>query len=94
LVDTAPDLAKTLNTLLQRAGLEPVPYGDVKSMIGDDGAESDARTCAASAVNVDVSAAELDRLFDDFIEHYAAHIAGRLPAVSGTRCARSTSACR
>ena len=73
LVDTAPDLAKTLNTLLQRAGLEPVPYGDVKSMIGDGARVMLER--ALRARNVEVSVAELDRMFADFIEHYAAHIA-------------------
>jgi len=73
LVDTAPDLAKTLDTILQRAGLEPLPYDDVKSMIGDG-----ARAMLERALrtrNADVSVAELDRMFSDFIEHYAAHIA-------------------
>ena len=73
LVDTAPDLINALNFVLTREGLPPVPLHSARNMIGagarkllERGLELDNRT---------VSLAELDRLTDDFISHYAEHIA-------------------
>ena len=73
LVDTAPDLINALNFILAREGLPPVPLHSARNMIGagarkllERGLELDGRT---------VSLAELDRLTDDFISHYAEHIA-------------------
>ena len=34
LVDTAPDLIDTLNVVLAREGLPPVPYATARTMIG------------------------------------------------------------
>src|ERR1700728_5001635 len=73
LVDTAPDLINALNVILAREGLAPVPMHAARNMIGagarkllERGLELEGRT---------VSLAELDRLTDDFINHYAEHIA-------------------
>ena len=73
LVDTAPDLINALNFILAREGLPPVPLHAARNMIGagarkllERGLELEGRT---------VSLAELDRLTNDFISHYAEHIA-------------------
>jgi phosphoglycolate phosphatase len=75
LVDTAPDLIETLNVVLARAGLPPVAYAEARSMIGggarrmiEDGLKLEGRHVANGLV---------DRMFDDFIAYYAAHIADR-----------------
>ena len=75
LVDTAPDLADTLNAVFAREGLPPVPYALARNMIGGGarrmielGMQAEGRNCDAQ---------ELDRLFNDFIAHYTAHIADR-----------------
>jgi phosphoglycolate phosphatase len=73
LVDTAPDLINALNFVLAREGLAPVPLQSARNMIGagarkllERGLELEGRT---------VSLSELARLTDDFISHYAEHIA-------------------
>jgi phosphoglycolate phosphatase len=73
LVDSAPDLVATLNTIFAREGLPPVAYEAARNMVGggarlmiERGLEAEGRT---------LPAAEVDRLCRDFIEHYAAHIA-------------------
>jgi phosphoglycolate phosphatase len=73
LVDTAPDLISALNYVLAREGLPPVPVDAARNMIGagarkliERGLESEDRQ---------VTPAELARLTEDFIAHYAEHIA-------------------
>eukprot|EP01035_Chromulina_nebulosa_P007624 gene7624-10295_t len=73
LVDTAPDLINALNYVLDREGMPPVPMHLARNMIGagarkliERGLERDGR---------DVTVADLNRLTEDFIDHYAAHIA-------------------
>ena len=34
LVDTAPDLVETLNVVLAREGMAPVPYDDARNLVG------------------------------------------------------------
>jgi phosphoglycolate phosphatase len=75
LVDTAPDLVATLNTIFGREGLPPVPYDAARNMVGrgargmiERGLAADGRTLADG---------ELDRLVKDFLGHYAEHIADR-----------------
>ncbi len=73
LVDTAPDLISTLNLILAREGLPPVPYDDARRIIGGG-----ARGMIAKALDAEGrpdAKAHLDRLFTAFIEHYAVHIA-------------------
>lgn len=73
LVDTAPDLVATLNVIFEREGLPAVPYAEARNLIGGGaramivrGLKADGRT---------VTPEQLDRLFDDFIVHYSAHVA-------------------
>ena len=75
LVDTAPDLIETLNVVFAREGLPPIDYAAARDMIGggarkmiEGGLTFQGRPSAGGAV---------DRMFADFIEHYAAHIADR-----------------
>lgn len=73
LVDTAPDLVATLNIILARDGFEPVPYDEARTMIGGGARAMLER--ALQTRHAEVPAAELDRMFEAFIAHYAAHIA-------------------
>jgi len=73
LVDTAPDLINALNFILAREGLPPVPLHAARNMIGAGARKLLERGLELEGRNV--SLAELDRLTDDFISHYAEHIA-------------------
>jgi phosphoglycolate phosphatase len=73
LIDTAPDLVATLNALFARERLSPVAYDAARNMVGggarlliERGLASQGRALPASAV---------ERLVEDFIAHYGAHIA-------------------
>src|SRR4051812_49862683 len=73
LVDTAPDLVDTLNTVLAREGLPAVPYAIGRNLVG-----SGARVMIERGLQAEgrpVTPARLDQLFVDFIDHYAEHIA-------------------
>ena len=73
LVDTAPDLIGALNFVLDREGLPPVPLESARTMIG-----AGARALLERGLEVDgrhASVEDINRLTDDFIEYYAAHIA-------------------
>ena len=75
LIDTAPDLADTLNVILARKGLAPIPYAKARTMIGGG-----ARRMIEAALTFDkqeFTAADIDPLFKDFVTYYAAHIADR-----------------
>ena len=73
LVDTAPDLIKALNFVLDREGLPPIPLLSARNMIGagarrmiERGLEAEGRVATP---------ADITRLTADFIDYYAAHIA-------------------
>ena len=75
LVDTAPDLVDTLNLVLAREGLPPVPFAAARTMIGggarhmiEEGLRAEGRASAPD---------DIERLFRHFIAHYSAHIADR-----------------
>jgi len=73
LVDTAPDLINALNFVLGREGLPPVPLLSARNMIG-----AGARRLIERGLELEgraASAADIARLTDDFIAHYAEHIA-------------------
>ena len=75
LVDTAPDLVDTLNIILGREGLPPVPFATARAMIGGG-----ARTLIERGLQADGRpglAAEVDRLYKDFVAHYGDHLADR-----------------
>jgi phosphoglycolate phosphatase len=73
LVDTAPDLINALNFVLGREGLPAVPLKSARNMIG-----AGARKLLERGLEVDgrhLGPKDLDRLTNDFIDQYAAHIA-------------------
>jgi phosphoglycolate phosphatase len=75
LVDTAPDLVDTLNIILAREGLAPVPFDRARNMIGGG-----ARTLIERGLQAEGRsgvAAEVDRLYKDFVAHYGDHLADR-----------------
>jgi phosphoglycolate phosphatase len=73
LVETAPDLMGTLNVLLEREGMAPLPLESARSLIGAGAKALLARGFAAAGEPLEEP--RLSRLFDDFIAHYLAHIA-------------------
>src|SRR5262245_28110442 len=73
LVETAPDLVAALNHVLVRDGLPPLPYAEARTLVGGG-----ARVMVERGVNAHGRvrpAADLERMFKDFIAHYAGHIA-------------------
>jgi len=75
LVDTAPDLVDTLNAVLAREGLPTLPFEQARNLIGGG-----ARRMIEGGLQAEGRArtpAEIDRLYAQFIDHYAAHIADR-----------------
>jgi phosphoglycolate phosphatase len=75
LVDSAPDLVDTLNAILAREKVPPVPFETARDMIGS-GARVLLERGLSSAGRTDLHV-KLDGLMTDYIEHYAAHIADR-----------------
>jgi phosphoglycolate phosphatase len=75
LVDTAPDLIDTLNLILGREGLPPVDYDQARGLIGFGARRMIERGLALSARSAPAS--EIERMFADFIAHYAGHLADR-----------------
>jgi phosphoglycolate phosphatase len=75
LVDTAPDLVDTLNIILAREGLPPVPFAVARNMIGGG-----ARVLIERGLKADGRAggrAEVDRMYSDFVAYYGEHLADR-----------------
>lgn len=75
LVDTAPDLIATLNAVFAENDVPPVVYEEARKMIG--GGVKLLLKRGLAAQNIAFSAADLDRLFADYLERYVAHIADR-----------------
>ena len=73
LIDTAPDLIDTLNVIFAREGLPQVAYETARNLIGGGAKMMIARGIAADGSAV--APAKLERLFADFVAHYAEHIA-------------------
>jgi phosphoglycolate phosphatase len=73
LVDTAPDLIDTLNVILARHDVAPVNFDEARSMIGAGVKPLLVRGLASQGVQL--PAAEIDLLFGEYLEVYAAHIA-------------------
>jgi phosphoglycolate phosphatase len=75
LIDTAPDLVDTLNIILSREGLPAVPFAMARNMIGGG-----ARVLIERGLKAEgrpASAAEIDRLYADFVAYYGGHLADR-----------------
>jgi len=75
LVDTAPDLIDTLNVILTRHGVAAVAFEEARTMIGAGVKPLLQRGLAAKGVALPPE--KIDRLFAEYLEVYAAHIADR-----------------
>lgn len=73
LVDTAPDLAASMNVLLTRRGRPELPLDHVRHMVGRGAGALMERAMAATGEPA--AAGEIDGMYDEFIEHYGEHIA-------------------
>ena len=85
LVDTAPDLINTLNYVLDREGLPPVPLASARNMIGAGARKLIERGLEIEGRNV--SANDLDRMMRVFIDYYAEHIADESRPFDGLEAA-------
>jgi phosphoglycolate phosphatase len=92
LVDTAPDLVETLNVVLGREGLPAIAYEEGRLLVGG-GARRMIERGVASEGNAR-TAADLDRMFNDFIVYYADHVADRSRPFPGVVEALDTLAAR
>ncbi len=79
LIDTAPDLISTLNITLGREGVPAVPFEEARKMIGGGARGMIEKALVAEGIGTSTVKfkAELERMYGDFVEHYAAHIADR-----------------
>jgi phosphoglycolate phosphatase len=75
LVDSAPDLVATLNIVFSREGLPPVAYETARNLVGGGARSLIERSLRAEERKL--GGGEVDRLVNEFIAHYAAHIADR-----------------
>ncbi len=85
LMDTAPDLAASMNFVLQQNGRREVPAEDVRNMVGRGARVLIERGMAVTGEPA--TEPELDQLFDQFLDYYLDHIADHsvvFPAVEDT----------
>jgi phosphoglycolate phosphatase len=75
LVDTAPDLIGTLNVILARHNVPPLDFDEARAMIGAGVKPLLVRGLAAKGMQLPPD--QIDRLFAEYLEVYAAHIADR-----------------
>jgi len=95
LVDTAPDLIATLNTILAREGLPPVAFAAARNMVGGGArhmierglAAAPSLSSPASGGGLGGGTAQVERMCAQFIEHYAAHIADHSRPFPGVEAA-------
>src|SRR5256714_14662641 len=73
LVDTAPDLIDTLNVILARHDVAPVAFDEARTMIGAGVKPLLQRGLASKGVQLPPK--DIDRLYAEYLEVYAAHIA-------------------
>jgi phosphoglycolate phosphatase len=81
LIDTAPDLVDTLNVILSREGLEPLPFEEARAMIGGGARRLLERGLAHDGGGS--AGSKLERLYKDFLAYYADHMADRSRAFPG-----------
>lgn len=92
LVDTAPDLVTTLNTIFARQGLPQIGYAAGRNMVGG-GARMMIERGLTAAGRV-VAPGDLDQLVAEFIDHYANHIAEHSRPFPGVEAALDTLSAR
>ena len=88
LVDTAPDLIDTLNVILARRDVAPVDFDQARSMIGAGVKPLLVRGLASKGVQLPPH--EIDQLFGEYLEIYAANIADRSRPFPGLEAALDT----
>jgi phosphoglycolate phosphatase len=88
LIDTAPDLIDTLNVILARHDVAPVAFDQARMMIGAGVKPLLQRGLASNGVQLPPN--EIDKLFDEYLEVYAAHIADRSRPFPGLERALDT----
>ncbi len=92
LVDTAPDLIGTLDFILEREGLRAVPYEQARKFIGGG-----AKAMIERALRADgraLTASALERIYAEFVAHYASRIAQRSRPFPGLETALDALAAR
>jgi phosphoglycolate phosphatase len=85
LADTAEDLVATVNWLLGREGLKPLPLESAGSLLGAGARPLIARGFAASGKSLEPQ--KLETLFRNFLAHYNAHIVDRTRLYPGVDAA-------
>ncbi len=85
LVDTAPDLAGAMNAVLRAHGRVEVPDAQVRHMVGRGARVLIERGFAATGQAAAPEA--LDGYMQEFLDHYAVHIADRSTPFAGARAA-------
>lgn len=73
LVDTAVDLTTTLNVILAKEGLPPVPLDQARRLIGYGAKALIVRGFAANGVAR--APEQISALYEDYLDHYERHIA-------------------
>src|SRR6202041_2692450 len=73
LAETVGDLIGTLNVILAREGLAPLPLASARNLLGAGARALIARGFAEAGQSL--APEKLQRLFGDFLDHYNAHIA-------------------
>jgi phosphoglycolate phosphatase len=95
LIDTAPDLIDTLNLVLAGHDLEPIPFEASRAMIGAGVRPLLLRGLASRGIKLPPE--QVDQLFAEFLDIYAAHIADRsrpFPGLESALDALSAEGCR
>jgi phosphoglycolate phosphatase len=85
LVDTAPDLVATLNTIFKREGIPPVDYQSARNMVGGGARVMIERGLATTGRKL--PAGDVERMHKGFLDHYAAHIADESRPFEGVEAA-------
>ena len=85
LIDTAPDLIDTLNLILGRHGVPAVAFDDARAMIGAGVKPLLQRALASKGLQF--APDEIDALFEEYLQLYAAHIADRSRPFPGLEAA-------
>jgi phosphoglycolate phosphatase len=88
LVDTAPDLIDTLNTVLGREGLPAIADDEARAFIGHG-----ARRMIELAV-AGRSAGDVQHIYSNFLAHYSEHLTDRSRPFPGVEAALDTLAAR
>jgi phosphoglycolate phosphatase len=95
LVDTAPDLVETLNVIFARHNVAPVAYDHARAMIGAGVKPLLVRGLVSQGKHLPPD--EIDVLFEEYLEVYAAHIADRsrpFPGLTQALDALAAQGCR